>query len=205
VIIGAGFLVYRAYARYEQEKTAPESTAQIGAQVESESMVDQAKSVVGSFINPIGTQGAEQPQTLEQYLGSRVPRIQDVPGSAPIYDQLNTPQSFPKPVCIATTDRELISRNRRRMSIGDTDDGLTGCRCNTQQGTLLEASFEFCLSVVQNGYFDDTKPDRGSMQDQNRNSQLPAPQPVAQPRLDQNESHGTRITRVPYEKGQFLW
>ena len=205
VIIGAGFLVYRAYARYEQEKTKPQAADQIGAPMESESMVDQAKSVVGSFINPIGGQGAEQPQTLEQYLGSRVPRIQDVPGSAPIYDQLNTPQSFPKPVCIATTDRDLISRNRRRMSIGDTDDGLTGCRCNTQQGTLLDVSFEFCMTVVQNGYFDPTKPDRGSMQDQGRNNQLPPTQPVVLPRQNQNEDQGTRFTRVPYEKGQFLW
>ncbi|MCQ4323052.1 zonular occludens toxin domain-containing protein [Stutzerimonas stutzeri] len=205
VIVVAGVLAYRVYARYQQGIGEPEAADQVGGKVESGSMVDQAKSVVGSFINPVGTQGVDQPQTLEQYLGSRVPRIQDVPGSAPIYDQLNTPQSFPKPICISTSDRGLISRNRRRMSIGDTYDGLTGCRCNTQQGTLLEVSFEFCMTVVQYGYFDPTKPDRGSLQDQKRNNQVPASQPVASPRQIQDEAQGPRFTRVPYEKGQFLW
>ncbi|KJS30072.1 MAG: hypothetical protein VR76_05145 [Pseudomonas sp. BRH_c35] len=128
--------------------------------------------------------------------------MQDLPASAPVYDGLTGPQTFPKPVCIATTDRDLIARNYKRMQVGDSDEGLTGCRCNTQQGTRLEVSFGFCMSVVQNGYFDDTKPDRGSPQDQRNQQPPPSTSPAYQPSQQQA---GTTVTRVPYEKERFLW
>ena len=173
VMVAAAIMVYRAYERYETQKLA---TA--GGAVEAEqpvSMVDQVRDTVGSFIRPAdsGTQQAG-PVTVEQYLGRRVPRVQDLPASAPVYDQLTAPATFPRPVCIATTDRELIARNSRRMQVGDTDAGLTGCRCNTQQGTRLDVSFAFCMSVVENGYFDDTKADRSPQQNP-MIAQAPAP------------------------------
>ncbi|NHW02566.1 zonular occludens toxin domain-containing protein [Stutzerimonas degradans] len=200
VILGAGILVYRAYERYSAEKAQAEATTSAPAG----SMVDQVRDTVGAFIRPSATD-AEQaaPLTVEQYLGKRVPRVQDLPASAPVYDGLTGPQAFPKPVCIATTDRELIARNYKRMQVGDSDEGLTGCRCNTQQGTRLEVSFAFCMSVVQNGYFDDTKPDRGSPQDM-RNS--PPPLPTSAPTYQPSQQQAaTTLTRVPYEKGRFLW
>src|SRR5690606_19342440 len=96
-----------------------------------------------------------------QYLESRAPRVRDIPASAPIYDQLATPQSFPKPVCIASSDSRLLARNRSRMEVEYYNGSFIGCRCNTQQGTRLDVSFDFCISVVENGYFDDTRPDSG--------------------------------------------
>jgi hypothetical protein len=55
----------------------------------------------------------------------------------------------------------MLKRNSRRMSVGyDQDGNLAGCRCNSQQGTRVDVSFEFCMNVVSNGLFDDTKPDR---------------------------------------------
>jgi hypothetical protein len=55
----------------------------------------------------------------------------------------------------------MLKRNSRRMSVGyDQDGNLAGCRCNSQQGTRVDVSFEFCMNVVTNGLFDDTKPDR---------------------------------------------
>jgi len=66
----------------------------------------------------------------------------------------------------------------------------------------LEVSFGFCMSVVQNGYFDDTKPDRGSPQDQRNQQPPPSTSPAYQPSQQQA---GTTVTRVPYEKGRFLW
>lgn len=201
VILGAAFMVYRAYERYEQEKT---TVAKNGVPSEQAgSMVEQVKETVGSFINPISSVGAsDEPQTLEQYLGRRVPRVKDIPASAPIYDQLTAPQTFPKPVCISTTDSRLLARNRARMEIAVSGGTATGCRCNTQQGTRLEVSFQFCMSVVQNGYFDDTKPDRGSPQDQRLQQPPPNPQPDFQASQQQAEAS---FTRVPYEKGRFLW
>lgn len=35
-----------------------------------------------------------------------------------------------------------------------------GCRCNTQQGTRLNVSFQACMNYVENGAFDPAKPDR---------------------------------------------
>lgn len=101
------------------------------------------------------------PVTAEQYAASFTPRIPDVPASAPVYDQLTQAQSFPKPFCVATSDIAMLERNAKRMTLGYDDEGqLSGCRCNTQQGTRLDVSFQFCMNVVTNGYFDHTKPDR---------------------------------------------
>lgn len=101
------------------------------------------------------------PITPEQYAARMVPRIPDVPASAPVYDQLTGAQSFPKPFCVSTSDVAMLERNSKRMTLGYDDAGvLSGCRCNSQQGTRLDVSFEFCMSVVTNGYFDHTKPDR---------------------------------------------
>ena len=100
------------------------------------------------------------PVTPEQYAAQMVPRIPDVASSAPVYDQITQAQSFPKPFCVSTTDQEMIRRNHRRMTVKLRDGTPTGCRCNSQQGTRLDVSHEFCLSVVENGYFDHTKPDR---------------------------------------------
>jgi len=199
VILGAGILVYRAYERYNAEKVAPASSG-----APAGSVVDQVRDTVGAFIRPAASDGQTvSPQTIEQYIGRRVPRVQDLPGSAPVYDGLTAPQSFPKPICIATTDRELIARNYGRMQVSIVNGGAIGCRCNTQQGTRLDVSFDFCLSVVENGYFDDTKPDRGSPQDmRSQQPPPPNPQPIYQPGQQQAASN---FTHVPYEKGRFLW
>jgi len=199
VILGAGILVYRAYERYDAEKAAPVASSE----APTGSMVDQVRDTVGAFIRPSATEGQQAaPLTLEQYLGRRVPRVQDLPASAPIYDGLTSPQTFPKPVCISTTDSRLLERNHTRMVVALNEGLVTGCRCNTQQGTRLEVSFQFCMSVVQNGYFDDTKPDRGSPQDQR--SQQPQSLPT-QPYEPVQQQASSNFTRVPYEKGRFLW
>ncbi|WCR45032.1 zonular occludens toxin [Stutzerimonas stutzeri] len=201
VLIGAGILVYRAYERYNAEKVALEATSSAPAG----SMVDQVRDTVGAFIRPSADGEQAAPLTVEQYLGRRVPRVQDLPASAPVYDALTEPQTFPRPVCIATTDRELIARNYKRMQVGDSDEGLTGCRCNTQQGTRLDVSFGFCMSVVQNGYFDDTKPDPEPPQaPMHAGSPPPALEQAVASGL-QSAPKGSSVVVVPYEKGKFLW
>jgi len=98
---------------------------------------------------------------VDEYIASRTPRVADVPSSAPRYDQIAQPVTFPKPFCVSTSDLEMLKRNSRRMTLGyDQDGNLAGCRCNSQQGTRVDVSFEFCMNVVTNGLFDDTKPDR---------------------------------------------
>lgn len=201
VLIGAGILVYRAYERYDTEKTQ----AATATNAPAGSMVDQVRDTVGAFIRPSADTEQSAPLTVEQYLGKRVPRVQDLPASAPVYDGLTGPQTFPRPVCIATTDRDLIARNYKRMQVGDSDEGLTGCRCNTQQGTRLDVSFGFCMSVVQNGYFDDTKPDPEPPQ---APMHAASPPPVFEQAIASglhSAPKGSSVVVVPYEKGKFLW
>ncbi len=201
VLVGAGILVYRAYERYAAEK----AQAATATSAPAGSMVDQVRDTVGAFIRPSGDTEQAAPLTVEQYLGKRVPRVQDLPASAPVYDALTGPQTFPKPVCIATTDRDLIARNYKRMQVGDSDEGLAGCRCNTQQGTRLDVSFGFCMSVVQNGYFDDTKPDPEPPQaPMHAGSPPPAFEQAVASGL-QSAPKGSSVVVVPYEKGKFLW
>ena len=206
VIIGAAVLFYRGYARYVESKTDVDSSAPA---VQSVGMVDQVKQTMGGLLSPVSSSGSDQaPLTVEGYLSARVPRVRDIPASAPVYDGLTAPQTFPKPVCIATSDTRLLSRNKSSMAVSvSADTGLlTGCRCNTQQGTRLDVSFQFCMSVVQNGYFDDTKPDQ-----QTANDFQGAAQPVPVARFDAKQAQTNHnassqgFTHIPYEKGRFLW
>ncbi len=122
--------------------------------------VEQADSLQQAPSRQPVTPSEMLPVTPEQYAANMVPRIPDLPASAPMYDQLTQAQSFPKPFCVSTSDPEMIRRNYKRMTVKLREGTPTGCRCNSQQGTRLDVSFDFCLSVVENGYFDHTKPDR---------------------------------------------
>lgn len=94
----------------------------------------------------------------EKYVDQRTPRLADVPGSAPVYDDLTKPKSFPKPICAATKDPMLVSKAHNRGLTTGTVDGVEySCQCYSQQVTKLRTSFEFCMDVVSNGFFDDTK------------------------------------------------
>lgn len=96
--------------------------------------------------------------TVDQYLNDRMPRVTDIPASAPIYDELTKPLSFPRLQCL------------RRESTGD-------CQCYTQQATKIQVSPSVCNAVVDNGYFDYTLPDRkqASAAEAAKGSEAPRP------------------------------
>lgn len=98
-------------------------------------------------------------QTVEQYVDSRLPRLPDVPSSAPMYDELTKPVTYPRLSCAYTSDQELLKRNARRFTLGMRDGVVHGCRCNTQQGTLAVVSFSACMGYVDVGAFDPARPD----------------------------------------------
>jgi len=88
------------------------------------------------------------------YFSSRKPRIEGLPHTAPIYDDLTKPVSFPRiSACV----------------LRKTDNV---CKCYTQQATPLSVTHDICLNVVSNGYFDHTKVDslRQSKKDRKRRS-----------------------------------
>lgn len=105
---------------------------------------------------------AELHVSKEQYISDRIPRIPDVPSSAPIYDELTRPVAYPKPFCVSSRDDYFIQKNAKRMVIGRIEGKLYGCRCNSQQGSRLDISFEACMAYVEQGVFDPAVPDRGT-------------------------------------------
>jgi len=141
--------------------------------------------------------------TADEYASRMVPRIADVPSSAPMYDQLTQAQSFPKPFCVSTRDPAILERNHKRMSLGyDADGNLSGCRCNSQQGTRLDVSFQFCMNVVDNGYFDHTKPDRQHVSASERD-----PSSVSSARLGPDAQLAALVSpRTPHQpvEGQYV-
>ncbi len=201
VLIGAGILVYRAYERYNAEKAALEATSSAPAG----SMVDQVRDTVGAFIKPVGETKTDAPESVASYIGRRVPRVPQVPSSAPIYDELTRPVSFPRLYCMSSTDPATYAREFGRMAHAVVNGTPTVCQCYTQQSTRVETDFAFCMRVVENGVFDPTLPDRstGERTQQVQNSPPPAMQ-AARPIATQ-PAGGTNMTVVPYQKGQFLW
>lgn len=103
----------------------------------------------------------DKAMTVNEYLTYNKPRLKDYPASAPRYDELNKPVSMPKPSCISSTDKERILRAKifGKETIYYNNEGAYLCQCYSQQGTKLAISGESCLLYVENGYFDDTKPD----------------------------------------------
>ncbi len=201
VILGAGILVYRAYERYAAEK----AQAATATSAPAGSMVEQVRDTVGSFIKPAGEAKSDAPESVASYIGRRVPRIPQLPSSAPIYDELTRPVSFPRLYCMSSTDPATYAREFGRMAHAVVNGTPTVCQCYTQQSTRVETDFAFCMRVVENGFFDPTLPDRSpSAQTQHARNTPPPTTPPAHAAAVQ-PAGGPNLTVVPYQKGQFLW
>jgi len=103
--------------------------------------------------------------TLAEYLHLRTPRLADVPSSAPLYDGVTTPMTYPRLSCIYT-DSEALLKSNARFTRGTWKDQEHGCFCNTQQGTLAMVSFDACMNYAKNGAFDPAKPEPQQAQQQ---------------------------------------
>ncbi|CAM3824780.1 zonular occludens toxin domain-containing protein [Ectopseudomonas alcaliphila] len=170
-IIGIGYFGYGIYER----RIAPPKP-----QTEA---VEQARAT-----SPTGEPVAQQPApnnaaplSPEEYIALRVPRLPDVPSSAPIYDEITRPVTYPRLSCMYSTDPEMVARNHKRLVLGYRDGKVYGCRCNTQQGTRAVVSFEACMAYVEEGAFDPAKPDRLP----DPNGQIAQTQPEQQPPQNQ--------------------
>lgn len=172
-LVVAGFMVFRAYSRYEEGRAAEQAPAA------APGVAEQVKESVGSFINPANALSKKEPVTVEKYLADRTPRIPDLPSSAPIYDELTQPQTYPKLSCVMSSDERYIERNRRRYRVVEAGDSAYICECFTQQGTWHKTSFSFCQNTVQHGYFDPARPDKPPQPQFQPASQTPPP--IAQP------------------------
>lgn len=91
----------------------------------------------------------DKPMTVVEYIQHRKPRLGDFPHTAPAYDKVTEPSQAPFPAACV-----------QMKSIG--------CKCWTQQATVMQTSEEVCLQIVKHGYFVDW--------DQPQSQQLPASQ-----------------------------
>lgn len=191
IILVAAFMVYRVYGRYSQGANVESSAAVVEDQTEKKSFID-------SFISvPTGDSDSIKPQTVEEYLSSRAPRVSDIPSSAPVYDQLTAPVSYPRLFCVSSSDPDLVSKRDQK-----TVQNSISCQCYTQQATKFHTSFDFCLAASKDGYFDHALPDRSQKEDYqtaNSNSYQPMQQNSEPPKM--------RVDVVPHEKQKFpiIW
>lgn len=83
--------------------------------------------------------------TTEDWYQARQARVPGFAHTAPIYDEVTKPVTFPRPNCI----------------VFDTEqrEGASECRCYSQQATRMDVPPDICLSIVKNGWFDSTIPD----------------------------------------------
>lgn len=140
-ILVALFLVYRVFSGV---------LGRSDADVEND-FIDNSKT---SFTETLSSVQSLEAQSLD-YVSLRVPRVPDIPSSAPIYDQVTVPVTYPRLFCMSTDDPNLVSKR----DPSTVKDGVA-CQCYTQQATKYHTSHEFCLTAAKDGYFDHSLPDR---------------------------------------------
>lgn len=153
VIIVALFLVFRVISRVnsEGETQAPSAATKVG------SILD------GSLPSILGSSKTEADGkthvTTDEYIALRTPRIKNVPWSAPIYDGLTEPVTYPKLNCMSSDSKAIVERKPPE----NVKDGVF-CECYTQQATPFDVDHDFCISVVKRGVFDPARPESGAEQ-----------------------------------------
>ncbi len=205
VILAAAILVYRGYGRFAESKADPE----VAVLEQPAGMVDQVKKTVGGLLNSVGSTAQQQgPLSADQYFALYTPRIPDLPSSAPIYDDLTKPQTYPRLSCVMSSDDGYIERNLNRYRVIRVGGKRHMCECYSQQGTWHKTTFLFCKNVVENGYFDPARPDRQSRSDYSVNNSDSSPPPHFERAIAgalESSPPGSSVVVVPHEKGRFLW
>lgn len=102
----------------------------------------------------------KQPLSTKEYFDRMQPRDPALPWTAPIYDEIREPVTYPKLSCVYNHS---------------TDD----CRCFTQQMTTYNVSKDSCLYHIEHGFFDYALPDTGQQSKNPQTTNQPAQQPRA--------------------------
>jgi hypothetical protein len=124
-----GSLSFYLYGR-GKKLTSPDAADQIGLTVPASAEMGNLSAL------ETHERGQIQVMTPDEYIASYEPRIPGLPHTAPRYDALTEPTDAPYPVgCFVVENKH--------------------CRCVTQQGTPFKSTPEFCLNVVENGFFKD--------------------------------------------------
>ena len=86
--------------------------------------------------------------TTEDWYQARQARVPGFAHTAPIYDEVTEPVTFPRPNCVVWDVHER--------------EGRSQCQCYSQQATKMDVPPDICLQIVRNGWFDHTRPDTDS-------------------------------------------
>lgn len=133
VLLGpiAGWFAYKGFTAQNKAR-ADAMVAKVGG----------AAAVPGGGV-VVAPRGAGVAGTLSaaEYLQARKPRIEGLAYSAPVYDSVTQPTAAPYPAACVV--------GRYAGAKGD------GCKCYTQQGTVLPVVDSLCRSIVAGGFFVD--------------------------------------------------
>lgn len=124
----------------------------------------EAESVGLPTLSASGAAPARSADTPLDYATRFLPRVRNVPWSAPAYDEFKV-QDYPRAHCIIVGDQRV--------------EAIT-CNCYTQQGTPMDIEDRVCVGIARNGYWDPFKAPMQSKQDNEASTYqaVPVPEPV---------------------------
>jgi zona occludens toxin len=193
-----GGIVFRAADRlYGDKEVKASSEPTIVGHV-----TDTANSAITGFLaNAVPGSTDRQVPTID-YAQAHQPRLENLPSSAPIYDDLTKPQTFPRLNCLSSTDPSVVDSGRHPT--GMYNGVKASCTCYTQQGTRISAGFQTCMNASQYGYFDHTLPDPASHRQASFNhAQQPQHHSSFSPPPQLEQHHETRVTVIPESRRAF--
>lgn len=120
LLVGLGFIAWK-YLNPETSNLNPANTIEAQLEVQSDPRRDS------------GYLQVTAPQL--DYYQQRTPRLEGLPHTAPVYDEITKPVLAPVPVACV--------------------DFRNSCKCYSQQGTPIDTPPHMCKQIVENGYFID--------------------------------------------------
>ncbi|MBX9753473.1 MAG: zonular occludens toxin domain-containing protein [Pseudomonadaceae bacterium] len=188
LILFIAFMLYRAFDSFNGRDAAKK------AQELATSAASGAAGILPGVVPPADGGSKTKTLTAAEYVEARKPRIPDLPSSAPIYDSLTKPKTYPRLSCMISSDPSYIDRNSKRYRVVAAGEKSYICECFTQQGTWHKTTFAFCKNSVEYGSFDAAIADRTSLSlDGTSNKRAPiAAAPQAPPEPPQ-----MRLTIIP--------
>lgn len=148
VLLVTLYLLFQLYQRINQST----ATSPTGEQASASSVVSTVTGIVSDVLP--GRGGSSKSGGLDRYLSDRIPRVDLVPSSAPIFDELAKPAAYPRLICVTKkTHRDVSdSKSSALAALGAID--VVTCQCYSQQGTHYQTPREFCMDVAGQGVFD---------------------------------------------------
>lgn len=134
VLAGIGWFMYN---RWEQKISPSKVDQKLSPDDPLLRILNEERRKTGQPIySPAPDQSSERQSAAKvRTVADYQPRVQGLPHTAPVYDELTKPTRVPLPAAC--------------VDIRGT------CKCYTQQGTILAVHKELCLDIVTKGYFVD--------------------------------------------------